>query len=145
MPDHQNPAASGRDESRLIATDLANDYTLALEEVSERYAKSGHPRTIRSLQRYCAVGHLDCQKVATATFSLNGKVVCDVPIRNALGPVMIAGYFGTPNRGDTLEVDSVELNSLSMEDHDLPPVVLDPTVGSRRYPHFPNPAMASPD
>ncbi len=58
-------AATDRDTSRPTATGLENDYTLPLEEVSERYAKAGHPRTIRSLQRYCAVGHLDCQKVAT--------------------------------------------------------------------------------
>ena len=42
-----------------------NDYTLSIDEVSERYAKAGHPRTIRTLQRYCASGHLDAQKVAT--------------------------------------------------------------------------------
>jgi hypothetical protein len=41
------------------------DYTLSLEEVSERYARAGHPRTLRTLQRYCVSGHLDAQKVAT--------------------------------------------------------------------------------
>lgn len=30
------------------------------------YAKTGHPRTIRSLQRYCARGHLDSRKKETA-------------------------------------------------------------------------------
>ena len=41
------------------------DYTLSIEEVSELYAKAGHARTIRTLQRYCVSGHLDAQKVAT--------------------------------------------------------------------------------
>jgi hypothetical protein len=59
------PDATGRDTSRPTATDLDSDYALPLEVVSERYAKAGHPRTIRSLQRYCTVGHLDCRKVAT--------------------------------------------------------------------------------
>jgi hypothetical protein len=58
-------ASTDRDTSRPTATDLAGDYSLPLEVVSERYAKAGHPRTIRSLQRYCTVGHLDCRKVAT--------------------------------------------------------------------------------
>ena len=55
----------GRDLSRPAATSLDSDYILSLDEVSERYAKAGHPRTIRTLQRYCASGHLDAQKIAT--------------------------------------------------------------------------------
>ena len=66
MDDMQNGSdATERDLSRPGPTGVENDYSLPLEEVSERYARAGHPRTIRSLQRYCAVGHLDCQKVAT--------------------------------------------------------------------------------
>ena len=54
--DAPRPAATGRDNT---------DFTLSIEEVSERYARAGHPRTIRTLQRYCVSGHLDAQKVAT--------------------------------------------------------------------------------
>src|SRR5215510_9132193 len=60
-----NETATGHDEPRLAATGGDNDFTLTIEEVSERYAKAGHPRTIRTLQRYCANGHLDAQKIAT--------------------------------------------------------------------------------
>jgi len=56
-----------RDQSRPVATSRDNDFTLSLDEVSERYAQAGHARTIRTLQRYCASGHLDAQKVATTT------------------------------------------------------------------------------
>ena len=56
-----------RDEPRQVATSRDNDFTLSLDEVSERYAKAGHARTLRTLQRYCASGHLDAQKVATTT------------------------------------------------------------------------------
>ncbi len=56
-----------RDETRHAATGRDNDFTLSLDEVSEHYAKAGHARTIRTLQRYCASGHLDAQKVATTT------------------------------------------------------------------------------
>jgi hypothetical protein len=35
--------------------------------VAERYERAGHPRTLRSLQRYCASGHLDARKIATTT------------------------------------------------------------------------------
>ena len=59
--------ATSPDPSRPAATSRDNDFILSLEEVSERYAKAGHARTIRTLQRYCASGHLDAQKVATTT------------------------------------------------------------------------------
>jgi hypothetical protein len=52
-----------RDQPRQVATD--RDFALSIEEVAERYAAAGHARTIRTLQRYCAGGHLDCQKIAT--------------------------------------------------------------------------------
>lgn len=52
-----------RDRSRPIATD--RDFTLTIEDVAELYHAAGHPRTIRTLQRYCASGHLDAQKIAT--------------------------------------------------------------------------------
>jgi hypothetical protein len=51
--------------ARHAATDRDNEFILPLEEVSERYAKAGRPRTLRTLQRYCASGHLDAQKIAT--------------------------------------------------------------------------------
>jgi len=56
---------TGRGEPRLVATGLDTDYALSIEDVAERYAHAGHPRTIRTLQRYCVSGHLDCRKVAT--------------------------------------------------------------------------------
>jgi hypothetical protein len=65
MPD-QNSAPTSHDAPRPAATSRDNaDYTLSIEEVAERYAKAGHPRTIRTLQRYCVSGHLDSQKIAT--------------------------------------------------------------------------------
>jgi hypothetical protein len=54
-----------RDLSRQVATGSDMDYTLSLEEVAQLYDKAGHPRTLRTLQRYCASGHLDAQKMAT--------------------------------------------------------------------------------
>ena len=59
--------ATDRDSSRHVATDHDNEFTLSIEEVAERYAAAGHARTIRTLQRYCASGHLAAQKIATTT------------------------------------------------------------------------------
>ena len=53
--------------SRPVATGGDTDYTLSLDDVAARYSAAGHPRTLRTLQRYCASGHLDSQKIATVT------------------------------------------------------------------------------
>ena len=58
------PDATGRDLSRHVATS-PDQYTLTIEEVAARYEHAGHPRTIRSIQRYCAKGHLDCLRQET--------------------------------------------------------------------------------
>jgi hypothetical protein len=53
---------TSHDPARPAATGTDTDYTLSLDEVSERYARAGHPRTLRTLQRYCVSGHLDAQR-----------------------------------------------------------------------------------
>src|SRR5436189_6107488 len=53
------------DPSRLAATSPDTEYSLSIEDAAERYEHAGHPRTQRSLQRYCAKGHLDCRRMET--------------------------------------------------------------------------------
>src|ERR1700674_2060148 len=53
------------DPSRLVATSPDSDFTLTIDEALERYARAGLPRTPRSVQRYCAKGHLDCRRIET--------------------------------------------------------------------------------
>lgn len=54
------------DMSRQVATSTDSDFTLTIEEAVERYARAGLPRTPRSIQRYCAKGHLECRRIETA-------------------------------------------------------------------------------
>src|SRR5579871_115278 len=54
------------DMSRPVATSPDSDFTLTIEEAVERYARAGLPRTPRSIQRYCAKGHLECRRIETA-------------------------------------------------------------------------------
>jgi hypothetical protein len=44
-----------------------HQYTLSVEETAELYAAAGNPRTIRAIQKYCALTKLDCHKVETET------------------------------------------------------------------------------
>jgi len=53
------------DKSRTVATSADSDFTLTIEEALERYSRAGLPRTPRSVQRYCAKGHLDCRRIET--------------------------------------------------------------------------------
>ena len=53
------------DQSRHVATSPDSDFTLSIDEALECYARAGLPRTPRSVQRYCAKGHLDCRRIET--------------------------------------------------------------------------------
>jgi hypothetical protein len=61
MPDE--PRHSAPDAARPTAT----GYPLTLEDVSRLFDEAGLPRNVRTLQRYCAAGRLDCIKEETAT------------------------------------------------------------------------------
>lgn len=52
------------DQSRQAATS-PDDHTLTIDEALVRYEHAGHSRTARSIQRYCAKGHLDCLRQET--------------------------------------------------------------------------------
>lgn len=54
------------DLPRRVATSPDSEYTLTIDEAAERYVRAGHPRTPRSIQRYCAKGHLDCRRMETS-------------------------------------------------------------------------------
>jgi hypothetical protein len=51
--------------SRQVATSPDTDFTLTIDDALERYSHAGLPRTPRSIQRYCAKGHLDCRRIET--------------------------------------------------------------------------------
>jgi hypothetical protein len=42
------------------------DHSLSIDEAAALYHRAGLPRTIRTIQRYCANSHLDCHRVETA-------------------------------------------------------------------------------
>ena len=53
------------DTPRPVATS-PDQYSLTIEDAAVRYEHAGHPRTIRTIQRYCAKGHLDCLRQETS-------------------------------------------------------------------------------
>ena len=53
------------DTRRPVATSPDSDFTLTIDEALERYGRAGLPRTPRSIQRYCAKGHLECRLIET--------------------------------------------------------------------------------
>jgi hypothetical protein len=59
------------DEVRHDASDTPRPgtarYSLSLDETALRFVEAGLPRNIRSLQRYCAAGRLDCIKEETVS------------------------------------------------------------------------------
>ena len=57
---------SGSDNARPVATTADTDFKLSIDDALRRYVDAGLPRTPRSVQRYCALGHLECRRVDTA-------------------------------------------------------------------------------
>jgi hypothetical protein len=51
------------DQPRPVATSPDTEYSLSIDDAAERYEHAGLPRTLRTIQRYCAKGHLDCRRV----------------------------------------------------------------------------------
>ena len=64
-PEIPRQDATGPDLSRQDASDPEFNHSLTIEQVADRYAAAGHPRTHRTIQRYCAKGHLDARKMTT--------------------------------------------------------------------------------
>jgi hypothetical protein len=66
MRDNARKDAPLRDASRQGAT-MRDDasYTLSVDDVVERLAAAGFPRSKRAVQRFCQMGHLECSRVAT--------------------------------------------------------------------------------
>ncbi|HTV30513.1 MAG TPA: hypothetical protein VMF32_22405 [Xanthobacteraceae bacterium] len=53
------------DQPRLVAASTDTDYTLSIDDAAALYERAGLPRTLRSIQRYCAKGHLDARRIET--------------------------------------------------------------------------------
>jgi hypothetical protein len=53
------------DDTPRHAAASRDEYSLTIDDAAIRYELAGHPRTIRTIQRYCAKGHLDCLRQET--------------------------------------------------------------------------------
>jgi hypothetical protein len=53
------------DLSRQAATSPDNEYSLSIEHAAELYERAGLRRTPRTIQRYCAIGHLVSRRLET--------------------------------------------------------------------------------
>ena len=54
------------DQPRLVATSPDSEYSLSIEDAAAMYERAGLPRTLRTIQRYCAKNHLDSHRIETA-------------------------------------------------------------------------------
>ena len=51
------------DQPRPAAANPDSEYSLSIEDAAELYAGAGLPRDLRTIQRYCAKGRLECRLV----------------------------------------------------------------------------------
>jgi hypothetical protein len=64
VPRYHQPMENN-DLSRPVATTNDSDFTLTIDDALALYEAAGIPRTPRSVQRYCAKGHLSCRLLET--------------------------------------------------------------------------------
>jgi hypothetical protein len=62
--DQPGPALSGQDRP-----EPEKQFSLTVEEASERYAQLGHPRNPRSVRRFCQHGKIHCVETQTDNFT----------------------------------------------------------------------------
>ena len=97
--------ATMTDQPRQDATS-PDEYTLTIEEAATRYEHAGHPRTIRSIQRYCAKGQLDCLRQET-TFGDKYKITPTSVARHIAQIEELASATGrVESRQDTTGLDT---------------------------------------
>jgi len=63
--EQRQETATSTDLSRHAAATSDSDFTLSFDEAAALYEHAGHPRTGRSIQRYCAKGHLEYRRMET--------------------------------------------------------------------------------
>jgi len=54
------------DQPRPAATSPDSEYSLSIEDAAALYERAGLPRTLRTIQRYCAKNHIDSHRIETA-------------------------------------------------------------------------------
>lgn len=122
------PVATGREQSRQDATPLDTDFVLTIEQVADLYAKAGHPRTIRSLQRYCAKGHLDSTRKET-TFGGEVYLVSPQSVARHIAQIeeLSSGDMVAPSRDTSRPVATTVVAQPSAADTSPPPTTPDDT------------------
>jgi hypothetical protein len=128
------------DLSRQGATTPDSEYTLTIDEALQRYDHAGHPRTARSVQRYCALGHLDCRRMETpfgekyliSPASVAKHIAYIEEVRpTATGPDMsrrVGTESGKENFGDKTRHEAPTSHDMSRQDatHEIKQVVDEP-------------------
>ena len=113
------------DQPRHAATS-PDEYTLTIEEAQQRYEHAGYPRTTRSIQRYCANGHLDSLRQET-TFGDKYRITPASVARHIAQIAELASTTGRdePRPDATVVADHSKPLSSSDTLRQTPPTTLD--------------------
>ena len=79
------------------ATTTPDQYSLSIDEALLRYEHAGHPRTARSIQRYCKLGELDCLRQETP-FGVQYKITPESVARHIAQIAELASATGRDKR-----------------------------------------------
>lgn len=121
MPDPQFGAATSPDVSRQVATS-PDQYVLSIEQAQQSYDHAGYPRTLRSIQRYCKNGELDCLRQETP-FGVQYKITPESVARHIAQIAELASATGRD--GSRLGATSPDLSRQDATSNDSHPPIED--------------------
>ena len=154
MPSPSFDGATRRDETRQVATS-PDQYTLTVKEALIIYQRAGHPRTERSVQRYCTKGHLVClsqettsgERLLITPASIERHIAQIIELASATSrdlprQVAAAGGYLEPLKHEQPGALSTtptltDISRLVATGRDRPPVVAEENIDSS-LPHMPN-------
>jgi hypothetical protein len=120
------PCYHQRNDRRPVATSPDSDFTLTIDEALEQYARAGLPRTPRSIQRYCAKGHLDCRRMETPFGESRSSMISgwrkQIGLANqaALAPPLRASRDASTDTTAPTRPSQMAANSFSSQGNRLP-------------------------
>lgn len=103
------------------ATTTPDQYSLSIEEALLRYEHAGHPRTSRSIQRYCKLGELDCLRQETS-FGVQYRITPESVARHIAQIAELASATGRDlsRQAATTEISDILSESVPPTSDDTP-------------------------
>src|SRR5271168_4526109 len=110
--------------SRQAATSPDNEYSLSIEDAAGLYERAGLRRTPRTIQRYCAIGHLVSRRLETP-FGAEKYLITPASVTTHIAYLKEVQSAATGRDTSRQDTTDVALNHSGVEPREGAPTSLD--------------------